>query len=101
MKLYATLLVAALTATALVAPVSAGPTKGQGSKPTPIQLAKLNGSCTYVGCNERFTNDMGTTITTEGCNGNVKVKQTWTKQSDGSYTVTSRSEELSTECGPM
>ncbi len=68
------------------------------SRAKPIITAKLDGSCDFVGCNERFSNDMGNTITSEGCtngpSGGISYKQTWTRQADGSYTVTSRSEEL-------
>lgn len=61
--------------------------------------------CTYVGCNEPIAGleslSTGATLTATNCSSSfVYTSTTWTKQGDGSWTVTTRHEEQRTNCDP-
>lgn len=63
-------------------------------------------NCTYVGCNESIPGTggyaAGDTITTNSCNPQtfVYTTTTWTKQPNGTWTVTTRNSEQRTHCDP-
>lgn len=82
--------------------------KDDGMKPARVKpnvsvRAKVNGTCTEVGCNETWANQDLTTINGEGCDPsrNVSYTLTWTRQSNGTYTVTHKTEQLVEACPPM
>lgn len=76
--------------------------KSCGSAPSnPLKFM----DCTYVGCNEPIGGleglSSGATLTATNCSSSfVYTSTTWTKQSDGSWTVTTRNEEQRTNCDP-
>lgn len=71
-----------------------------------VARESLKFDCQFVGCNEGIPGteeySPGDTLTTNSCSSTtyVKTTTTWTKQPNGSWTVTTRNSEQHTSCDP-